>query len=214
MCTPLAPARIFITGLSLIAAGVLAAPGARAQSGPPAGLSVRVVNAPTAPVPVVLGAPVVIDGSAPVPVSLGTPVTIDTSVPLPVSVVGDSAPQPIQIVLFQPTSNLPDNNRFRVPTGKRLVIEYASCSAGDADDVLLGLAVRTRVNGAETPHSCPFDVRVNVGRPGPGMAYRGARLMRVYADPGTDVVVGFDGIPAASFPFFSAVLSGHLVDVP
>lgn len=185
-----------------------------AQPGQPAGPNVRVVNSPDQPVPVVLGAPVVIDGSSPLPVSIGDPVRIDTSTPLAVSLVGGGVPQPIQITLFQPTPSLPDNNRFRVPAGKRLVIEYASCSAGDADDVLLGLAVGTRVGIDETGHLCPFDVRVNTGRPGTAMSYGGARPMRVYADPGTDVVVRFAGDPAASFPFFTAVLSGHLIDVP
>lgn len=36
----------------------------------------------------------------------------------------------------------------------------------------------------------------------------------VYADPGTDVVVDVAGIPAATFPIFSAALSGSLIDVP
>lgn len=194
---------------------VLASPGdALAQQGQPAGPNVRVVNTPDQPVPVALGAPVEILTSAPLPVSLGGPVTIDTSAPLPVTVIGAAAPQPIQISLFQPSTNFPDINRFRVPAGKRLVIEDVSCSAVDADDVLLGLGVRTRVNGVEVLHLCPFDVRVNTGRPGTTMSYAGARPMHAYADPETDVVVSFAGVPAATFPIFSAVLSGHLVDVP
>lgn len=193
----------------------LASPGeGLAQQGPPAGLRVHVVNSPDQPVPVALGAPVEIVTSAPLPVSLGAPVTIDTSAPLPVTVVGAGAPQPIQITFFQPTSTFPDNNRFRVPAGKRLVIEDVSCSATDADDFLLGLGVRTRVGVVEAVHLCPFDVRVNAGRPGTAMTYAGARVMRVHADPGTDVVVDFAGLPAATFPIFSATLSGHLVDVP
>jgi hypothetical protein len=161
-----------------------------------------------------LGAPVEVITSAPLPVALSAPVAIDTSTPLPVAVVGAAAPQPIQITLFQPTASNLTINRFPVPAGKRLVIEYASCSAADADDFLIGLSVKTRVGIVETNHLCPFDVRVNAGRPGTAMTYGGARTMRVYADPGTEVVVDFAGTPAAPSPIFSAVLSGYLVDVP
>lgn len=199
----------------LVGTTILAAPAAAlAQPVPHGGPNVRVVNTPDRPVPVALGAPVEILTTAPLPVALNGPVSIDTTVPLPVSVVGAGAPQPIQIALFQPSANSPDINRFRVPAGKRLVIEDVSCSAVDADDFLLGLGVRTRVNGVETVHLCPFDVRVNTGRPGTAMSYAGARSVRAYADPGTDVVVAFVGVPPATFPIFSAALSGHLVDVP
>lgn len=151
--------------------------------------------------------------SAPIPVALSAPVTIDTTTPLPVTVIG-AAPQPIQINFFQPTANLPQSNRFRVPDGKRLVLEEVSCSAADSDDFLLGLTVRTRVGFVESSHLCPFDVRVNAGRPGTAMSYAGAQPMRVYADAGIEVVVDFAGSPAAPVPIFSAVLSGYLVDVP
>lgn len=200
---------------ALVGVLVLGAPRiAHAQEGRPAGPDVRVVNTPAQPVPVALGAPVAIDTSSPLPVVVPGPVTIDTTTPLQVAVVQTGGPQPIQITLFQPSQTNPDINRFRVPAGKRLVIEDVSCSAVDADDFLIGLGVRTRVGSVEAFHLCPFAVRVNVGRPGTTMSYSGARAMRAYADPGTDVVVNFAGTPAATFPIFSAVLSGHLVDVP
>jgi hypothetical protein len=101
-----------------------------------------------------------------------------------------------------------------VPAGKRLVIVDVSCDAVDADDYLLGIAVRTRVGTVEARHLCPFEVRVNTGRPGPTMSYAGARPVHAYADPGTEVVASFAGTTAATFPLFSATLSGHLVDVP
>jgi hypothetical protein len=202
--------------LALIGVIVLAAPGiAHAQKGRPAGPDVRVVNTPSEPVPVALGAPVAIDTSSPLPVVVGGPVTIDTTTPIPVAVVETGAgPQPIQITLFQPSQNNPGINRFRVPAGKRLVIEDVSCDAVDADDLLIGIAVRTRVGAVESSHLCTFTVRVNVGRPGTAMALAGARAMRAYADPGTDVVASVAVTPAAAFPIFSAVLSGYLVDVP
>jgi hypothetical protein len=217
MRTPVAPARVLATCLSLAAAVVLAAPGdTRAQPGPPPGLSVRVVNTPAEPVPVTTNAPVEVIASAPLPVALSAPVSIDTTTPLPVSIVGPGAPQPIQISLFQPSTNppLPDNNKYRVPDGKRLVIEYVSCFGLDADDFIVALFVKTRLDGLDSFHLCPFEVRVNSGRPGTGMSYAGAQPMRAYADPGTDVVIGFSQSPAAAFPVFSAVLSGYLIDVP
>lgn len=209
--------RQMVNGASVALAGcvALAAPwSALAQQGQPAGPDVRVINTPAQPVPVAVGGAVeIVTGSA-LPVALNGPVTIDTTTPLPVSLVGTQVPQPIQITLFQPSQTFPDVNRFRVPAGKRLVIEDVSCNAADSDDFLLGLAVKTRVGTVDSFHLCAFDVRVNVGRPGTGMAYGGARPMRAYADPGTDVVVVFEGFPAATFPIFTAVLSGHLVDVP
>ncbi len=204
-------------GACVVLAGTftLASPGtALAQPGQPAGPNVRVVNTPDQPVPVVMGAPVEILTTAPLPVTVGGTVAIDTTTPLPVSVVATGTPQPIQITFFQPTTTFPDNNRFRVPAGKRLVIEDVSCSAVDADDFIIALGVRTRVGGVEAVHLCPFDVRVNTGRPGTAMTYAGARVVRASADPGTDVVVDFFGTPAATFPIFSAAVSGHLVDVP
>jgi serine/threonine protein kinase len=117
---------------------------------------------------------------------------------------------------YNPSTNppLPDNNKYRVPDGKRLVIEYVSCFGLDADDFIVALFVKTRLDGVDSFHLCPFEVRVNSGRPGTGMSYAGAQPMLAYADPGTDVVIGFSQSPAAAFPVFSAVLSGYLIDVP
>lgn len=201
-------------GTALVGVLVLAVPGrALAQQGRPPGPDVRVVNQASEPVPVALGAPIEVVTRAPLPVVIGGAVTIDTTSPLPVTVVPAGEPQPFQITLFQPSQNAPGVNRFRVPSGKRLVIEDVSCDAVDADDFLIGIAVRTRVGTVDASHLCAFEVRVNVGRPGPAMAYAGARRLRAQADPGTEVVVSFAGQTAATFPLFSAVLSGHLVDV-
>jgi hypothetical protein len=217
MTTSLNTSVTFGACVALAGAMAVASPATvMAQPGQPAGPNVRVVNTPDQPVPVSLGVPVEVIASAPIPVALSAPVTIDTSAPLPVTVIGAGAPQPIQISLFQPSTNppLPNNNRFRVPDGKRLVIEYVSCFGADADDFIVALVVRTRLAGVDALHLCPFEVRVNSGRPGTGMSYAGAQPMRAYADPGTDVVIDFSQSPAAAFPVFSAVLSGHLVDVP
>lgn len=200
-------------GLLVLLALVFVAPCAYAQGRPP-GPDVRVVNEPSEPVPVALGAPVEVVSSAPLPVAVDGAVTIDTTTPIAVTVVPTGGPQPFQVTLFQASQAFPGVDRFRVPTGKRLVIEDVSCDGVDADDLLLGIALKTRVGGVEARHLCPFEVRVNTGRPGTAMSYAGARRVQAYADAGSEVVASFAGTPAATFPLFSATLSGHLVDVP
>ncbi len=191
-------------GVALVCTVALTAPAeVRAQAGQPAGPNVRVVNTPNNPIPVTLGGPVAIHTSEPLPVS------VVTTAPLPVTVVGASAPQPFQVSFFIPngTGSAP---RFVVPDGKRFVIEDASCAGTDANDTLLGLSISTTVAGANKVHLCTFDVRVNLGL----MSYRGARPMRIYADPGTTVTVNFDGLGVGAGALLSATLSGQLVDVP
>ena len=190
--------------VALVGTVTLATPSeVRAQAGLPAGPNVRVVNTPDTPIPVTLGGPVAIDTSAPLPVS------VVTTAPLPVTVVGASAPQPFHVSFFIPNgTGAPP--RFVVPAGKRFVVEDASCAGTDANDTLLGLSISTTVAGANTVHLCPFDVRVNLGI----MSYRGARPMRIYADPGTTVTVNFDGQGVGPGALLSATLSGQLVDVP
>ena len=201
-------------GLGLVAALVFAVPLCVHAQGRPPGPDVRVVNLPSEPVPVALGAPVEVVTSAPLPVVIDGAVTIDTASPLPVTVVPTGGPQPFQVTLFQATQAFPGVDRFRVPSGKRLVIEDVSCDGVGADDYLLGIAVKTRAGVVDARHLCPFEVRVNTGRPGTTMSYAGARRVRAYADPGTEVVASFAGTTVAAFPLFSATLSGHLVDVP
>lgn len=195
-------------GLGLVAALVFAVPPCVHAQGRPPGPDVRVVNLPSEPVPVEVVT------SAPLPVVIDGAVTIDTASPLPVTVVPTGGPQPFQVTLFQASQAFPGVDRFRVPSGKRLVIEDVSCDGVDADDYLLGIAVKTRAGIVDARHLCPFEVRVNTGRPGTTMSYAGARRVRAYADPGTEVVASFAGTTVAAFPLFSATLSGHLVDVP
>lgn len=186
-----------LTGAVMLAAPT---PVAQAQGGRPAGPDVRVVNTSDQPVPVsVQGA-----------VALSAPVVIDAAAPLPVMVVGGAVPQPVQLLFSAPDASTVAAP-YTVPAGKRLVIEQVSCAGAAGDDTLLGVTVTTVVGGTQGFHTCAFDVRVNLGRPGTATSYRGARMTRFYADAGTQVRASFDGGGGA---FFSLTVSGVLVDVP
>ena len=134
--------------------------------------------------------------------------------PLPVRDVDNPARQPVQArancsVTIE-TGCLP--TIYTVPAGKRLVIEYASMDANVPAGELAQLAIATRTGGETVEHAFPLtppSVAFSAGR-----AANVGQQVRLYADPGTSVVVtgsrsGF-GSPAS----FIFTISGHLVDVP
>lgn len=177
---------------ALLAAALAALPAAVAQPSSPRGPDVRVVNPP----------------SQPVPVSLGAPIVVTTTAPLPVTVAGTPAPQPFQFTYH--SANPQTNQGFTVPAGKRLVIEHVSCTGSDTSDSLLAVQISTRVGVETTPHLCPFTVRADMGR----RVYAGSLSTRLYADGGTQVSFEILGFGASASKLAFAGVSGHLVDAP
>lgn len=142
--------------------------------------------------------------------------------PLFVSVVNqDGAPlQPIQ---FQGQLRIASGTLangvtefYKVPKGKRLVIEHVSARADNlAADDTLDLTVSTTVNGAMVQHFLGL-----VGPPGrpkiDGNAQASQILcqqVRFYADPKTNVSVGGSRVTRANDAFVVIVMSGYFLDV-
>jgi hypothetical protein len=179
----------------VILAGTLSIIGPRAaHSQGPSPVQVKVVNTTSEPVPTV---------------AQGTTLVRSADEP---------ARQPFQQQwnVFFSTGETVKTAGVTVPTGKRLVIEYASLRAQLPVGQRLGFQVETRLNGFDGFHSVPTTFLGGFnGVGGPDDEVVAGQDVRLYADPGTTVAVilrRLDGTtdPASVFP----VISGHLVDLP
>ncbi len=100
---------------------------------------------------------------------------------------------------------------FTVPAGKRLVIEFASMEVVLAQGRVALAGLTTVVNGVNGSHWLNFTSAGPAG--GFPISYIASQEVRIYADPGTQVLfnflddIGGDGVMHAS-------ISGYLVDVP
>ena len=99
---------------------------------------------------------------------------------------------------------------YTVPAGKRLVIEYVSMSANVAPGLVGQLLVQTILDGELVSFGLPLSSPSGIGAAG----VRVAQALRLYADPGTNVVVvgSRDGLVSSADFLFA--LSGYLVDIP
>ena len=109
-----------------------------------------------------------------------------------------------------------------VPAGKELVIEYASLDGCILPGQSVELSVSTEIGGAFVRHA------VNIAPPaaGPGVGVIACSIpnassitavgqqIRLYADPGTPVLVEGDRNSNTGLASFSFSISGYLVDVP
>ena len=87
-----------------------------------------------------------------------------------------------------------------VPAGKRWVIEYVSAYVEESSNNLI--TVDTTAGGGTVTHYIPV-----VDQPGESTISIASQVVRLYADPSTDVMVCSSGLA-------SVTLSGHLVSVP
>ena len=114
---------------------------------------------------------------------------------------------------INPTTSSCDAAIFDVPSGKRLVIEYASADLfGLSFGKVLSLTITTTLTGARSPIAF-LRGSPGVPRPGGGLVSLGQQV-RIYADAGT--VVSVRGVRAEDTGTSSCnfSISGYLVDVP
>ena len=169
--------------------GVFGAGPATGQNGRKPETDVRVINTPIEPVPVSL------QGAA----------QIDTSTPLPVRDFDEAARRPISFRLRF------DNERFTVPAGTRLVIQYVSGrieAAGFAVDAGLGIFGAT--GGPEfSVHRFPVSL---AGTAAGRSYYLFGATTHIMADPGAQILLQQLGF--SSHVFVDCQVNGYLVDVP
>lgn len=132
---------------------------------------------------------------------------------VPVYDVDNPALQPFQQyvhLVFDPTQ-LGGGKTFTVPADKRLVIEFVSGNVALRQGSVSNFTVTTTVNGIIGKH------RLVVTSQGPSgglpISYTVSQNMRVYADPGTTVIV-FVNATLGGEGGFDATISGYLVDLP
>jgi len=130
------------------------------------------------------------------PVQVANP---DTS-PVPVRVLGNAAYKPFQVMLDHDAHEF----SFRVPTGKRLIIEHFSAVRLNANNSLIyRVIIQTQVNGVAVDHNFSQAPLIDE-------LYQVAdRQIKIYADPGTLVVASDNGITSGG----QIELSGYLEDV-
>lgn len=205
--------------------GTLGLPNLAMAAGPPGGLQVDVVNTPlpvTGSVTGTIGlAPGTTVGLAP-----GTSVQIDSTVADPVRVRNvNDAIQPVQAAQTCTTPAIGCGGTiYTVPSGKRLVIEYASLSVCALPGQSAQLSISTTIGGAAVDHF------ISIAPPaaGPGSTSIGCNPLvntgssltavgqpvRLYADAGTLVGANADRTSNLGSAAFSFAISGYLVDVP
>ena len=98
---------------------------------------------------------------------------------------------------------------YTVPAGKRLVIEYASMKARITDAQVSRMSMYTTVGDQEVLHYLTPTPPSTIDN---GETSAGQQV-RLYADPGTSVLVAGDPFDSDAISFFSFTISGYLLDV-
>ncbi len=208
--------------------GTLGVTNLAAGAGPDAGINVNVVNSPANPVPVtgsvsVTGA---VTGTVTGTVGLapGASVLIDNTVGDPVRVRNvNDAIQPIQArssCLVNALGCLP--TIYTVPAGKRLVIEYASMNVCVLPGQSATLSIATTVGGQSVfhylngtpPAAGPGTASIGCNSGLPSSEVATGQQVKIYADPGTFVVLTGSRNSTVGSANFQFSISGYLVDVP
>jgi len=202
-------------------------------AGPDPGINVTVTNPPTSPIPVTGAVTVTgsVTGSVTGTVGLvpGTSVLIGNTVGNPVRTRNvNDAMQPVQI---NNHCSSPQNTvgcgpavaeLYKVPAGKRLVIEYASLEVCSLPGQTATLHIKTTLGANFVDHT----VGVTPAAAGPGSTSIGCnsgaassttaigKQVRLYVDAGNELVLeGFRNSALGNMSFdFS--MSGYLVDIP
>jgi len=134
------------------------------------------------------------------------------SQPVPVREVGPA--QPFQTSGGGTFSNGVDSLSLvlvTVPPGKRLVIEYATVGGSTNPGIKLGAVIATTVGGTTVYHQLVVTDQGSIYDP---VNYAGSQLMRVYADPGTDVRGFLFRTPETLGGGAAITISGYFVDLP
>lgn len=212
------------TGLALCVC-MLALTGARSSNAaPPPDKDVVVVNTAAQPVPVAVQGTATIAGT--VSLASGSSIGINPSSntvqlgntvdnPVMVRDVDNPARQPFQeeFAITLPDNFGGENATFMVPLGKRLVIEYVSARGFVPAGQTLTFSIRTRQGN--TPNGVVhYLVSTEQGFSGTSTGFVAGQVMRLYADPGTQVLVRAGRNPATGTGNAFIAVSGHFVDVP
>lgn len=131
----------------------------------------------------------------------------------PVRMLSENDRHPFQDTL---TVNIPaGSNNFSnillVPNGKRLVIEYLAAETNLPPGQKINiLSIGTTVNGNFVPYYLPA---VKTAKDGPLDQFLTNQLVRLYADPGTQVVVFFARNGTNGVAGTDVAISGYLVEL-
>jgi hypothetical protein len=173
--------------------------------------NVSVTNTPT--VNLASGASVNVTNTPTVNLASGASIGINNTTANPVLVrsVDDAVRQIFQkqVDLIWADGTYGQNTFFSVPSGKRLVIEHVSAIAHDLGQHPTMFRVTTFAGGQQVIH---FLVSSSQGES--GRQFVASQQMRIYADPGTGVVVGADREFNTGTGTATISVSGYLVDVP
>jgi hypothetical protein len=135
--------------------------------------------------------------------------------PLPVREVFNPASQPFQASagdLFGATETSKTFVLATVPAGKRLVIEYATASGFFAAGNKMGALITTTVGGITVQHQL---VMIEQGAIADPVDFAAAQPMRLYADPGTNVLgIVFRTDPPSGSGGAGMTISGYYIDIP
>ena len=143
-------------------------------------------------------------------------VTNTAASPALVRNVDEGSRQPFQrpfAVNLAPTESFGEAT-FTVPAGKRIVVEYASLRASLPPGQTVFVNIATTTAGQSAFHPV---VVSDQGMYGVLHLVGASQQTRIYADPGTTIIVQFGRDPSAGAPGgadFFMTLSGHRVDVP
>ena len=204
MCLVVAVALVFVYGLAI------AGPGQSQGSAP-----VTVVNTESNPVPVsgTVTGNVSINGTA------NVNVTNNESNPVPVSVV-KTLPQAIQISyaenLNEPLLGPPSQVIYTVPAGFQLVIEYMELRGSMYSGEAARGGIYTTVNSNMELHSImtPPAMYLLDGTPLSNGTITAGQMVRIYADPETDIVGQLSRTDGTGHAFIVLVINGYLQPVP
>jgi hypothetical protein len=133
---------------------------------------------------------------------------------VPVREVGRETREPFhrQFVLDWADGTDLSTASYAVPSGKRLVVEYASLSAYlPPSGQSMFVRILTTVGGSDAFHTLALQKREDYGVL---KQFEGAHLVKLYADPATTVRVSAGRVPAVDTANCTVTLSGYLVDVP
>lgn len=147
---------------------------------------------------------------------IGTPgVTIQNAPDQPIPVSVDPYPRtPFQIAIRMqfPTNGYDVSGSFSVPSGMRLVIETVSIRGGLAASEQLTHWGITVAAGAACTHALNMPSSMTLPDLNTRM-YSSNDLVRLYADPGTQVSMQLSRFPAVGSPGFFGFVSGYLVPI-
>ncbi len=133
----------------------------------------------------------------------------------PVCEVNNADKHPFQasVEISLPPGTEGQNGFVNVPTGKRLVIEYVSGQAflPSGQKALFSVIVSLQGQTTGTWHYLESTV---VGPFGSQECFQCGRMVRLYADPGTTVMLRTDRNSPADTGLSRMTLSGHFVSVP